>query len=553
MEIKECYRVLELEVGASREAVETAYCRLLERWHPDRIKPAGDPAAIQEANRMVQQINEAYRTLDKIAPVTAKPPVSAPPANTPPPSTPKPTSTPPPPPPAPAPKPAPAPRAPEPAPATVVRAEPEPAPTGRPKDAWSPLDAVLAKFPPGSAARKYGPIGLAAVVVLILLLCVTMCSSKPTRRSSTPSAPDPKTTGSLVIKTNRPDTSVEATRVPDAQSPAADTFRASGAEPTFPGLPAGKYTVVAKSAGWPDLKQETTVVVGQAGALAVHFQSGSLKLDSVPSGATVRWGENELGKTPLTIPALPVGEIPLTLVLATWPNLPFKATIAEGTEASQTVHFPFGRLVVETTPAGATVQLEARVVGKTPLTLDQVPAGVIKVTLRADDYTPVAFNVTVEDHGEAKLTQTLVSSIPVLDPPALLAAVWVETAAEDPNRLAPGFRDTTGYQSRNGIVKNLNRKKLVENWLAKRFRFTGTVKSYDRDSGKIDFIDATNDLAKYHVTANLSISSRQNKEVVAQLTKGATFSLLGKLDAVEEPRWPAKTISIEIISADPQK
>jgi hypothetical protein len=346
---------------------------------------------------------------------------------------------------------------------------------------------------------------------------------------------------------------VEATRIPDATSPAADTFRASGVEPNFPGLPAGKYSLVAKSAGWPDIKQETTIVVGQAGELAVNFKSGSLKLDSVPSGASVLWGENELGKTPLTIPALPVGETTLTLVLATWPNLPFKATIAEGAETAQTVRFPSGRLVVETTPAGATVQLETRMVGKTPLTLEQVPAGVTKVTLRADDYVPVAFNVTVEDHGEARLTQVLVSSIPLLDPPALLAAVWVETAAEDPNRLAPGFRDTTGYQSRNGIVKNLNRKKLVENWLAKRFRFTGIVKSYDRETGKIDFLDGTNDLAKYHVTANLSISSRQNKDVVAQLTKGATFALLGKLDAVEEPRWPAKTIAIEIISADPQK
>ena len=79
------------------------------------------------------------------------------------------------------------------------------------------------------------------------------------------------------------------------------------------------------------------------------------------------------------------------------------------------------------------------------------------------------------------------------------------------------------------------------------------MKSYDRDTGKIDFLDLSNDLAKYHVTANLSISSRQNKDVVALLVKGATFALLGKLDAVEEPRWPAKTISMEIISADPQR
>ena len=67
MEIKECYRVLELELGASRDAVEAAYCRLLERWHPDRVA-AGDSEAAREAQRMVQAVNEAYLTLAKIAP-----------------------------------------------------------------------------------------------------------------------------------------------------------------------------------------------------------------------------------------------------------------------------------------------------------------------------------------------------------------------------------------------------------------------------------------------------------------------------------------------------
>src|SRR3954465_4144125 len=104
MDIKECSRVLQLEVGASREAVESAYCRLLERWHPDRIKPAGDPAAVQEANRMVQQINEAYRTLGKVAPATAPAASAKPgfvqPIEAPPPAN-RPTSAPPPPKPAP--------------------------------------------------------------------------------------------------------------------------------------------------------------------------------------------------------------------------------------------------------------------------------------------------------------------------------------------------------------------------------------------------------------------------------------------------------------------
>src|SRR5438132_579073 len=79
MEIKECYRVLELELGASRDAIEAAYCRLLERWHPDKVA-AGDADAAREAQRMVQAVNEAYLTLAKIAPGAdpAKAPAVAP-------------------------------------------------------------------------------------------------------------------------------------------------------------------------------------------------------------------------------------------------------------------------------------------------------------------------------------------------------------------------------------------------------------------------------------------------------------------------------------------
>ena len=88
MDIKECYRVLELEIGASREAVEASYCRLLERWHPDRIKPAGDPEGLRQARLVLERVNEAYLTLGKVAPAAAaKPPVSAPPASAPPPPT----------------------------------------------------------------------------------------------------------------------------------------------------------------------------------------------------------------------------------------------------------------------------------------------------------------------------------------------------------------------------------------------------------------------------------------------------------------------------------
>jgi hypothetical protein len=37
---------------------------------------------------------------------------------------------------------------------------------------------------------------------------------------------------------------------------------------------------------------------------------------------------------------------------------------------------------------------------------------------------------------------------------------------------------------------------------------------------------------------------------MAQLTKGTILSLYGRLDAVEEPRWPFKVITLELFSAE---
>lgn len=56
------YEVLELQPGASREALTAAYRRAAMRWHPDRNPD--DP----EATERFQEIEHAYRTLLKLTP-----------------------------------------------------------------------------------------------------------------------------------------------------------------------------------------------------------------------------------------------------------------------------------------------------------------------------------------------------------------------------------------------------------------------------------------------------------------------------------------------------
>ena len=60
-DISECYRVLELEPGATLEDVKHSYRELVKVWHPDRF--ANDPNLQKRAQEKLKQINLAYERI----------------------------------------------------------------------------------------------------------------------------------------------------------------------------------------------------------------------------------------------------------------------------------------------------------------------------------------------------------------------------------------------------------------------------------------------------------------------------------------------------------
>jgi hypothetical protein len=391
-----------------------------------------------------------------------------------------------------------------------------------------------------------------AVVAALLVAGLGGCSKTPEEKKALEAAHLAQTTGRLVVKSNRANTTIEATRIPsggEAASASINGVAEGAAEHTLSALPAWKYAITARSEGWPEVHQEANIAAGGTAAVAINFKSGSLRLDSDPSGATVKQAGTELGKTPLVIPQLPAGESQLTFEYAAWPAVSLKVVIKEGTESAETVRLPHGRLTVTTFPAGAAVLLGKRSLGQTPLTLAQFPAGTSKLTLQAKDFPPMAFAVTVEDRGDVKVSPVLGAIFPGLDPAALLRSVWVP---DDPNRIAPPFDGIQGpSKPKNDIIKNLNRKRLYEGWFRKRYGFTGTVKAYDPKTGQVEFAEQQSELSRYRVLASLTSEASTDPAVARQLTKGATFAVYGQLSAVEEPRWPFKVITFELSPADP--
>src|ERR1039458_815839 len=60
-EIRESYRLLELEPGAPLDVVKTAYRELLKVWHPDRFP--NDPKFQKRATEKTKELNEACQKI----------------------------------------------------------------------------------------------------------------------------------------------------------------------------------------------------------------------------------------------------------------------------------------------------------------------------------------------------------------------------------------------------------------------------------------------------------------------------------------------------------
>jgi hypothetical protein len=355
--------------------------------------------------------------------------------------------------------------------------------------------------------------------------------------------------GRLLVQSNRASAAIEAKLIPTAGvAPAA--IPGTAGQP-IADLAPGKYAVTARSDGWPDVSGEATVVAGGTAELTLDFKSGALRLDSLPTGATVVWGQAVLGKTPLVVAQLPPGECALTLNYPGWPPFKTIVAIAENTETSATARLPHGRLVIESGPPGATVMLGKRALGQTPLTIERFQAGRKTLVLQAAGFPNLEVPVVVEDQGELKIRPLLAESYPLLDAPATLQAVWFELPPNDPNRLSPDFDPFPGFHKQGSFVRNLNRKKLFEQWLGKTYRFTGMVKVYDPAKGSVEFVEQVSALGKIKVFAQLLPAARDDKEDVALLAaKEAPVTIYGRFAEMEEFDRRSKQFEIEFTQAD---
>jgi hypothetical protein len=169
-----------------------------------------------------------------------------------------------------------------------------------------------------------------------------------------------------------------------------------------------------------------TLAVGRIMSPAVAPESlGTLSVQTNPAGATVVIDGQQRGMSPLDVQLKPGRHVVELVTDGDVRSIP--VTITPGGQVSQFIEIPraasaLGELQIRTEPAGATVTVDGRVLGKSPLTAEGLTPGPHTVTVE-NELGPVTQRVTIE----AGTTASLV--VPMTAPKNAPLSGWIAVNA----------------------------------------------------------------------------------------------------------------------------
>ena len=184
---------------------------------------------------------------------------------------------------------------------------------------------------------------------------------------------------------------LKVTSTPDGARILVDGEPRGTTPATLGRLPQGSRTITLKKEDYEDWQGQAAIVPLETAELDARLVSsfGSLDVTTDPTGAELYLDGKNIGVSPTSINRLIEGEHTL---LARKPGYDdVRQTIAIQPETPSRAHLDmlrmYGRLSVASTPSGATVTIEGKPVGQTPLSLDSVRKGerTVRVELKGYD------------------------------------------------------------------------------------------------------------------------------------------------------------------------
>ena len=188
----------------------------------------------------------------------------------------------------------------------------------------------------------------------------------------------------------------------------------------FEDIKIGEYEVVISLDGYDEVKIKARIEENQTadlGVIALHRQVGDLQVESTPPGAHFEIRPKNVpdvgpdpvqGTTPASLTGMPTGVYTITVDYkgaarqTGTVEIPVHATARSGWE------FSLGSVKITSTPSGATVMQAGKVLGKTPLELNDLLAGEQSYELTYDSYEVARVNGVVEKNSTRLLDAKLV-------------------------------------------------------------------------------------------------------------------------------------------------
>lgn len=202
--------------------------------------------------------------------------------------------------------------------------------------------------------------------------------------------------GTLTVATNPAGATVKVGPLLSQASPAR-----------FDDLKIGTYPVVVSLPGYDEVRKEVKIqenATTDLGVIALHRQTGSVEIVSTPVGAhfelrradSVMLGaQPRQGVTPATLSDLPTGTYSIAIDYRGLARQTGTVAIESGGVARSSWEFALGGIEITSTPSDATVSQAGKILGRTPLTLANLPAGTQTYDVTRAGYTTSQVNALI--------------------------------------------------------------------------------------------------------------------------------------------------------------
>ena len=215
------------------------------------------------------------------------------------------------------------------------------------------------------------------------------------------------------------------------------------------GVPKGRAIVKFSLAGYEDAVRDLAVNAGDEQTLPVVLKGlpGTLRVTSVPEGARVYVNDRYEGKAPLSLAGLAPGDYLLRAELDGHGTMSRTVTLENGASASEEFKMSnvMGSIEVVTSPVGAQVAVDGRVVGTTkskdpaadvsdPLVVANVHAGEHRVVVSKDGFADRALLTQVENQKTSqhrvRLRRVFIPDCEIVTSRGTYRGVLVSTSSE---------------------------------------------------------------------------------------------------------------------------